>query len=44
MGYVPPALSAPGTPVHLIIRGKAHPAKIATLPFVPQRYYRKPKA
>jgi len=44
MGYVPPALAEPGTTLNLIVRGRAHPAKVAALPFVPQRYYRKPKA
>ena len=34
------AIAAPGTPVTLLVRGKAHPARIATLPFVKQYYYR----
>ena len=42
MGYVPPALSAPGTELDVIVRGKPQPAVVATTPFVPQRYYRKP--
>ena len=41
MGYVPNAFSAEGTDIQLIIRGKAHPAKVAKTPFVPQRYKRK---
>jgi aminomethyltransferase len=42
MGYVAAGASAPGTPVSLSVRGKALPAAIATLPFVPHRYHRKP--
>ena len=38
MGYVPPALAAPGTPLHLMVRGKALEARVASLPFVPTRY------
>lgn len=41
MGYVPAAFTAEGTNVQLLIRGKAHPAKVAKTPFVPQRYKRK---
>ncbi|WCL53620.1 glycine cleavage system aminomethyltransferase GcvT [Gimibacter soli] len=41
MGFVPPALSAVGTKLNLMIRGKAHPATVAALPFVTQRYKRK---
>ena len=40
MGYVSSAHSAPGTKVNLIVRGKAHPAEVVTLPFVKQNYYR----
>ncbi|WP_044564627.1 glycine cleavage system aminomethyltransferase GcvT [Azospirillum sp. B4] len=40
MGYVSAANAAVGTPLSLIVRGKALPAKVAALPFVPQRYYR----
>jgi len=40
MGYVGSAQSAPGTKVNLIVRGKAHPAEVVTLPFVQQNYYR----
>ena len=43
MGYVPKALSAPGTVVHLMVRGKALPARVVALPFVPNRYVRTPK-
>jgi hypothetical protein len=34
MGYVTPGLKAPGTELHLIVRGKALPARVAALPFV----------
>ena len=44
MGYVTPEFSSQGCEVDLIVRGKARPAKIAAMPFVEQRYYRKPKA
>ena len=40
MGYVTPGLKAPGTELHLIVRGKALPARVAALPFVPHRYKR----
>lgn len=40
MGYVPLALSAAGTELQLIVRGKAKAAKVAKMPFVEQRYYR----
>ncbi|MGC6476149.1 MAG: glycine cleavage system aminomethyltransferase GcvT [Parvibaculales bacterium] len=40
MGYVAAEQSAIGTQVQLIVRGKALPAKITALPFVPQNYYR----
>lgn len=40
MGYVSTTHSAPGTKVNLIVRGKAHPAEVVTLPFVKQNYYR----
>ncbi len=41
MGYVPPKLSAPGTKLDLIVRGKPLPAIVSPLPFVPTRYMRK---
>lgn len=44
MGYVPPALSAPGTRLNAIVRGKAVPMEVAAMPFVPNRYYRGPAA
>ena len=40
MGYVETPLSAVGTKLQLIVRGKAVPAEVAALPFVPHRYYR----
>lgn len=38
MGYVPAAFSLPDTQVHLIVRGKAQPARVVAMPFVPQNY------
>jgi aminomethyltransferase len=40
MGYVPPQHAIPGTKVMAIVRGKAVPMEVSTLPFVPNRYYR----
>ena len=40
MGYVAVAHAKAETPVNLIVRGKALPARVAKMPFVPQRYYR----
>ncbi len=40
MGYVPPALAAPGMALSLIVRGKPLAAHVAPLPFVPNRYFR----
>ena len=40
MGYVETASSADGTPLNLMVRGKALPAKVAPMPFVPHRYFR----
>ncbi len=44
MGYVPPALAAPGTALSLPVRGRALAATVTPMPFVPHRYYRKPTA
>jgi aminomethyltransferase len=44
MGYVPPALSALGTDLKVIVRGKPQAAEVTAMPFVAQRYYRKPQA
>ena len=37
MGYVRRGLTAPGTPLHLMIRGAVQPAVAASMPFVPSR-------
>ncbi|WOI53690.1 glycine cleavage system aminomethyltransferase GcvT [Parvularcula sp. LCG005] len=44
MGYVAATHAAPGTQIELLIRGKAQPATVVELPFVPQRYYRGKKS
>jgi aminomethyltransferase len=40
MGYVAREAAAPGTDLHLVVRGKALPAKVAPMPFSPHRYKR----
>lgn len=40
LGYVPLTLAAPGTDLDLIVRGKALPARVVALPFVPARFRR----
>ncbi len=40
MGYVPLTLSMPGTDLDLLVRGKALPARVVALPFVPARFRR----
>jgi aminomethyltransferase len=40
MGYVETAFATDGTEIDLIVRGKALPARIAPMPFVPHRYKR----
>ena len=40
MGYVAAAQAAPGTKIDLMVRGKARPAEVAPLPFIPARYKR----
>jgi aminomethyltransferase len=40
MGYVAKDVSAAGTDLHLIVRGKPLPAKVAAMPFAPHRYKR----
>ncbi len=40
MGYVRSDLAAIGTKLQLMVRGKALPAKVAAMPFVPHRYHR----
>ena len=42
MGFVPPEFSTIGTPLNVIVRGKAQAAEVAPMPFVPHRYFRKP--
>ena len=44
MGYVADGHDAPGTKVKLVVRGRELDASVAEMPFVPQRYYRKPSA
>ena len=40
MGFVPPAFSAIGTALAVIVRGKAQRAEVTAMPFVPHRYRR----
>jgi len=40
MGYVDAAHAAVGTQVQLIVRGKALPAQIVSMPFIPNNFYR----
>jgi len=40
MGYVSRDASALGTDLHLIVRGRPMPAKVAAMPFAPHRYKR----
>ena len=40
MGYVEAASAGIGTQLQLIVRGKPMPARVVTLPFVPNRFYR----
>ena len=42
MGYVPPAFAELGTDLSVIVRGKSLAAEVVAMPFVAQRYYRKP--
>ncbi|RZJ43471.1 MAG: glycine cleavage system aminomethyltransferase GcvT [Brevundimonas sp.] len=44
MGYVPPAFAELGTDLKVVVRGKSAAAEVIAMPFVAQRYYRKPKA
>jgi aminomethyltransferase len=41
LAFVPPALSAPGTRLQVIVRGKPQACDVTTSPFVPHRYVRK---
>jgi len=40
MGYVQSEFSTDGTRLELMVRGKALPALVAPMPFVPHRYRR----
>ena len=40
IGYVAPGFAAIGTRVNAIVRGKAVPMEVASMPFVPNRYFR----
>jgi len=40
LGYVEARAAKVGTPLGLIVRGEARPAKVVALPFVPHRYFR----
>ena len=40
MGYVARKFIKAGTPVQLIVRGKARPAEVVKLPFAPHNYFR----
>ena len=40
MGYVDPRYATPGTPLAVLVRDTARPARVVRLPFVPHRYYR----
>jgi aminomethyltransferase len=44
MGFVPPAQAALGTALQVIVRGKAAAAEVVAMPFIAQRYHRKPKS
>jgi aminomethyltransferase len=42
MGYVETSFAAIGTELDLVVRGKTLPAKVVSMPFVPNRYFRSP--
>jgi aminomethyltransferase len=42
LAFVDPRHAAPGASLHAVVRGKAQPAVVAPLPFVPHRYVRNP--
>ncbi|MEZ5655679.1 MAG: glycine cleavage system aminomethyltransferase GcvT [Sphingobium sp.] len=44
MGYIDAALSEPGTPLEIEVRGKRIAATVASMPFVPHTYHRQPAA
>ncbi len=43
LGLVPPSFATPGTAIGVSLRGRVRPARVAETPFVPHRYYRKPR-
>ena len=43
MGYVAADFAAPDTPLHLMVRGRALPARVSEMPFVPHKYVRATK-
>ena len=43
MGYVPPAFAELGTELKAVVRGRQQAAEVVAMPFVAQRYYRKPQ-
>lgn len=44
LGFVPPAQAGIGTKLQVSVRNRAQPAEVVPTPFVPHRYFRKPKA
>ncbi len=42
MGYVEAGFASPGTVVQLMVRGTPRPARVAALPFIPNRHFRPP--
>lgn len=44
IGFVPPAFTEIGTELQVLVRGRPASATVVASPFVPTRYYRKPKA
>ena len=44
LGFVPPTQAAPGTKLQVSVRNRAQAAEVVQMPFVPHRYFRKPKA
>jgi aminomethyltransferase len=44
LGFVPPPLAAQGTVLAVNVRGRAQAATVTAVPFVPHRYFRKPKS
>ncbi|SEP84188.1 aminomethyltransferase [Devosia sp. YR412] len=44
LGFVPPAHAEIGSKLQVSVRGRSQPAEVVPTPFVPHRYFRKPKA